>query len=410
MVAVALPKLARAFGIERGRAAVLITVYLAAMLLGQPLAGRVSDAFGAKRVVMISLVGFAACSTGAALSPTFGWLITARGWQAVFASALAPSVQSMLRSLTPDEERGHTFGILGSVIGVGAAAGPIVGGALVGTFGWKSIFLANLPVTAIAIGALSRVKPPTSGERNRPSTRGPEATERGRQTIDEQLPNQKELKLESPLVLSNLPSNGDTQEQRRSRYLLQPTYLAAVTAQAFSNFANYSLLLIAPIVLDHRGWGSGTTGLALSSLTIGLIVMSPPGGRYGDDMGRRRAIIIGLCFALLATALLAPFDVGVPAAVLIAALALFGIGLGFASPSILAAGLGTVPSEHSGSAAGFLSASRYVGSIAATLFLSAFVADDGSGARVLYVASAVALMTAIGAASKMPVPSQSSKH
>ena len=130
------------------------------MLIGQPLSGRVSDAFGNKRVVLLSLVGFAACSTGAALAPTFVWLVGARGLQAVFASALAPSVQSMLRSVTEPSERGHAFGILGSVIGVGAASGPIVGGALLGLFGWKAIFFANLPVVAVTLVVLASVKAP----------------------------------------------------------------------------------------------------------------------------------------------------------------------------------------------------------------------------------------------------------
>ena len=426
MVAVALPKLARAFGIGRGHAAILITVYLAAMLLGQPLAGRVADAFGTKRVVMISLVGFATCSTGAAFSPTFRWLVTARGLQAVFASALAPSVQSMLRSLTAEEERGHSFGVLGSVIGVGAASGPIVGGALVGTFGWKSIFLANLPVTAIALGVLSTVKLP-SAEPKTPSRRPSAVIERMLPALDQQLPIENKPMSQSlsrvprpnPLrafisafirAFNTLPSNRESRGDREKSELLQPAYLAAVAAQALSNLAQYSLLLIAPIVLDHRGWGSGTTGLALSALTLGLILMSPAGGRFGDRTGRRRAIIIGFCLALVATAMLVPFDLSMPPAVLIAALALFGLGLGFASPSILAAGLSAVSTERSGAAAGLLSASRYVGSIVATLLLSAFVADNGSGARVLYVASGIALVAAIGAAGAIPPPNQPSKH
>ena len=236
---------------------------------------------------------------------------------------------------------------------------------------------------------------------------------------DEQLPIDKEptpqdlsrVRTPNPLqAFKGLQSDRETQLHQRKSELLQPAYLAAVAAQALCNLAQYSLLLIAPIVLDHRGWGSGTTGLALSALTLGLILMSPAGGRYGDRTGRRRAIIIGFCLALVATAMLVPFDLGVPPAVLIAALALFGIGLGFASPSILAAGPSAVSSERSRSAAGLLSARRYVGSIVATLLLSAFVADNGSGARALYVASGIALVAAIGAAGAIPLLNQSSNH
>ena len=369
MVAVALPQLARAFGIGRGRAGVLITVYLVAMLIGQPLSGRVSDAFGNKRVVLLSLVGFAACSTGAALAPTFVWLVGARGLQAVFASALAPSVQSMLLSVTEPSERGHAFGILGSVIGVGAASGPIVGGALLGLFGWKAIFFANLPVVAVTLVVLASVKAPR---------------------IDAAPPADA-----STSIASGTPRH----------HLREPAYVAAIATQALANLGQYSLLLVAPLALDHRGWGAGATGLALSALTVGLIVMGPPGGRYGDQVGAKRAVTRGLFVSAFGAATLVPFGIGVPPVMLIVALALFGTGLGFASPSITAAGLGAVSLQRTGVAAGLLSASRYVGSIIASVMLSTFVADDGSGARVMFVAAGVALVLAVAAARWLPARS-----
>ena len=425
MVAVALPKLARAFGIGRGRAGMLITVYLVAMLIGQPLAGRVSDAFGNKRVVIVSLLGFGACSIGAALSPTFAWLVASRGLQAVFASALAPSVQSMLRSVTPQNERGHTFGILGSVIGVGAASGPIVGGALLSAFGWKAIFLVNLPVVAITLAVLSAVKihatqPSSPVQQALTVLQGHQeeqvlpieeldpidtaTTVRSgpvleTQTADTTRVGENWLETPHDSPIDEIPTHHP--KSHRKSDLLQPTYLAAFATQAFSNLGQYSLLLIAPIVLDHRGWGSGSTGLGLSALTIGLIVMGPPGGRYGDTNGRRRAITNGLCAGALGTALLVPFDIGVPPALLVAALGLFGLGLGFASPSIIAVGLEAVPLERTGVAAGLLSASRYLGSIAASVMLSVFVADDGSGGRVMYIAAALALVLAIASANQL---------
>jgi MFS transporter, DHA2 family, methylenomycin A resistance protein len=364
MVAVALPKLARSFGIGRGHAGLLITVYLVAMLIGQPLSGRLSDKVGNKRLTMISLLGFALCSVAAALSPTFRWLVVARGLQALFASALAPSVQSMLRSITRPEQRGHAFGILGSVIGVGAAAGPIFGGALVSAFGWKAIFVANVPIAAVALAVLIRVSIPAHAQSN---------TEPSSSTI-----------------------------VRTPTKNLRAGFVAAFCTQALANLGQYSFLLIAPIVLDHRGWSSGTTGLALSSLTIGLIVMGPPGGRFGDRHGKKRAIGLGLMVAAIGTLVLVPFGVDVAPVVLILALALFGVGLGFASPSMISAGLETVPPERTGVAAGVLSASRYVGSIVASVVLAAVVADDGSGARVMYVIAAAAVVLAVPVARHMP--------
>ena len=373
MVAVALPKLARSFDIGRGRAGLLITVYLVVMLVGQPIAGRVSDVLGSKSVALVSLCCFAACSIGAAVSPSFNWLVGWRGVQAVFAAALAPSVQSMLRSVTRPTQRSHAFGILGSVIGVGAASGPIVGGLLVGSFGWKAIFVANVPAAAVAFAVLATVK------------------------VDD-------LAIETAAVrpsgvaessVSHLPQAGRSE-------LLRPSFLAAFASQALATFGQYSLLLVAPIVLDHRGWGSRETGLALSALTVGQIVAGPAGGRFGDRSGNRVAISRGLSVGAFGAALLLPFGIAVQPAMLIAALGVFGIGLGFASPGITAAGLEAVPLQQTGVAAGILSASRYVGSIVASLLLATSVADDGTGGRVMYVATGVALFLAVGASRRLP--------
>ena len=375
MVAVALPKLARAFAIGRGRAGLLITVYLVAMLIGQPIAGRVCDALGNRRVAMTSLVGFAGCSVGAALSPTFAWLVTWRGIQALFAAALAPSVQSMLRSVTSPSERGHAFGINGSIVGVGAASGPIIGGALVSAFGWKAIFVANVPVAATVLAVLATVKV---------------------RRVDE-ADNVASLKTADTGVAGVAGS-------ARPGDLLHPTFIAAFITQALANLGQYSLLLIAPIVLDHRNWNSRNTGFALSALTVGLIVMGPLGGRFSYKLGTRPAITRGLSGAALGAFLLVPSGITAPPALLIAALGVFGLGLGFASPSITTAGLEAVPPQRTGVAAGLLSASRYMGSIVASVMLSTFVADNGSGGRIMYVAAGVAMLLAVVVSRRLPSP------
>jgi MFS family permease len=95
MIAVALPTLSKEFDIARGDAAVLVTIYLAAMLIGQPLSGRLADVIGARRLGIIAVSGFGLCSAAAMLAPTFGVLVAIRAGQAIFASGLSPSVQSL---------------------------------------------------------------------------------------------------------------------------------------------------------------------------------------------------------------------------------------------------------------------------------------------------------------------------
>ena len=370
MVAVALPRIATSFDIGRGRAGALITVYLVIMLIGQPLSGRLSDVIGTLRAVVFSLLGFAACSTAAVFATTFDRLVVARGLQAVFASALVPSVQSMLRAITAPEHRGYVFGILGSVIGVGAASGPVIGGMLVSVFGWHSVFAVNIPVVVVALAVLWAVE----------------------------IPDVPRSVVVDPL--SGVAPVAGKAQPRPS--IWNRVFVCSFATQASSNLGQYSLLLIAPIVFDARGWSSATTGLALSGLTVGLIVMGPPGGRYGDEAGRRRSVGVGLGIAMLGTLLLVPFGADIAPVVLIAGLLTFGLGTGFASPGIMAAGLGAAPPERAGYAAGMLSMSRYIGSIAASILVSKFVSDNGGGTRFIYAATFVALLVATSTTQGLP--------
>ena len=358
MIAVALPEIADDFDVPIGEASVLITVYLVAMLIGQPLAGRFSDNVGTRRMLTWGLVGFAICSVGAALAATFPLLVVARAAQALCGAAVAPTTQSLLRAITPAEDQGRSFGILGSMIGIGAAAGPVIGGALTALFGWAAIFLVNLPIVALALYAIVRM--------------GPVA--------------EKAVEPKGPV------------EGR----IWNKVYTAAFSGQALTTLAQYTLLLLTPIILDARGWGSGSIGLALSALTFGMIVFGPLGGRAGDRYGRRTPVTLGFAVATGAVVVILLGGAGIEPVLLIAALTVFGIGLGGAIPSVTTAALQSVPMERTGAAAGVLSMSRYVGSITTSLIIAVSVADDASGSRVSLAVSAVAMVGAVAVARVLP--------
>jgi MFS family permease len=369
MIAVALPTLSEEFDIARGDAAVLVTIYLAAMLIGQPLAGRVADVIGARRLGIIAVSGFGLCSAAAMLAPTFTVLVAIRAGQAIFASGLSPSVQSLLRAITTPSERGRAFGVQGSVIGAGAGLGPVIGGLLLAGFGWRAIFAVNVPIVIVVLIVLHRSVPIDAHSTD---------------DVDDAT---------SPTVAE---SDGE------ARRLFNRVFSAAFATQALSVFAQYTLLLVTPIVLDDRGWGTGSIGIALSTLTLGMIVMGPPGGRLGDEWGRRRPVLIGLTVATVSVGTAVAFGADVASAMLVVALLIFGLGLGVATPSVLTAGVEAAPAARVGLASGVLSSGRYVGSIVASILLSALVADDGDGVTTMLVLSTVALILALGAAANLP--------
>ncbi len=357
MISVALRSVASDFGIEKAQARLLVLVYLVAMLVGQPIAGRISDRVGAKRLTVIALWGFAACSLGAVFARSFGALVAARTVQAVFAAALAPAASSMLRAVVPAGERGRAFGIQGSVVGMGVAVGPLVGGQLVDSVNWKAIFLVNLPVVAVCLFMLSRVPVPSL----RSMIRTDEAE----------------------------PTHGS---------LWNLTFSAAFATQALSNFGQYTLLLMCPAVLEAQDWDAASIGWVLTAMTAGLIVFGPIGGRYGDNHGRRTPVLGGLTVAAAGVAVLIPFNDGVSVYALVTSLALFGIGFGVAVPGLSAAGIESAPMARTATAAGWLSMSRYIGSIAATSLINALVDDDGRGARTMFGIATTSVLLAVATA------------
>lgn len=361
MIAVALPDIARAFDISTGQASLLVTLYLAAMLLGQPVAGRIADGVGARRLATIATIGFGTCSAAAMSAGSFELLVGLRTLQAVFASALVPSVQSMLQALVPGPERGRAFGVQGSVIGAGAGLGPVIGGLATAAFGWRAIFGVNLPIVLAVLYVLRTSVPSTLAV---PATASPAASTSAR--------------------------------------LLNKVFRAAFAVQALATVAQYALVLAVPIVLDSRGWTAASIGLALSFLTLGMVLVGPLGGRLGDARGRRWPVLAGLTATLVAVSTSAARGDGVAAAVIVLTLLVFGLGYGVASPSIQTAGIEAAPNDKVGAASGLLSASRYVGSIISTLVLASVVQDDGRGLQTMLLVSAASLAVALVAAARLP--------
>jgi MFS family permease len=377
MIAVALPDIARHFDITTSHASVLITLYLVAMLVGQPLAGRVGDALGARRLATIAVSGFGICSLGAVVAPSFGVLVGLRALQAACAAALSPSVQAMLRDAVPPSERGRAFGLQSSVIGVGAGLGPVIGGLATSAFGWRAIFGVNLPIVLAVLYVLRRYTSAPSTEAS--GAASPEGARGGR------------------------PAASASRDRPVARpRIFNRSFNAAFATQALSTFAQYALLLAVPIVLDGRGWSAATIGAALTALTLGMVVMGPFGGRQGDLTGRRRPVVVGLGVALVAVGVAMGFGDDVPSWLLVTTLLAFGLGLGVATPSIMTAGIESAPEGRIGAAAGVLSASRYVGSIAATLVLAGVIDDDGHGLSTMLLLCAGIMVPAIASARWLP--------
>src|ERR1017187_8534472 len=125
------------------------TLVLASLLM---LSGSTADRLGRKRAFMTGLVLFTLGSLLCSLAPGLGWLVAFRMVQAVGGSMLNPVAMSIItNTFTEPKERARAIGVWGAVFGLSLALGPVVGGVLVSSVGWRAIFWMNIPVGIAAI-------------------------------------------------------------------------------------------------------------------------------------------------------------------------------------------------------------------------------------------------------------------
>jgi MFS family permease len=115
------------------------------------------DRFGRRRMYVLGLLVFVLGSAMAALSPGTGTLIAARVVQGAGAALLVPLTLTLISDAFPAEKRGAAIGIWGGITGLGVAAGPVVGGAIVQGISWQWIFWLNVPI-GLAVAALSALR------------------------------------------------------------------------------------------------------------------------------------------------------------------------------------------------------------------------------------------------------------
>lgn len=150
IVNIALPSIAAQFGERLGAVSWVTSAYLlttAALLLSM---GRLGDVWGLRRLYAGGLVLFGVGSAACALAPSLALLIAARILQGVGASMLFAAGPALVARTFPPNRRGWALGYIALAVSLGLTLGPALGGLLVGSFGWPSIFLINIPLAAIA--------------------------------------------------------------------------------------------------------------------------------------------------------------------------------------------------------------------------------------------------------------------
>jgi EmrB/QacA subfamily drug resistance transporter len=362
------------------------TVVMASLLM---FSGSMADRIGRTRTFVAGLAVFSTASLLCSLAPSVELLIAARALQAVGASMLNPVAMSIItNTFTEPRERAQAVGVWGAVFGVSMALGPIVGGAVVSSIGWRSIFWINLPIGIAAIALTLRFVPESKAPRPRRfDPVGQALVVVLLATLTYGIIEAPGQGWSSPLIVAVLATAVAAfagvlvYEPRRHEPLVDLRFFGSIpfaaaigiSLAAFATFGGF-LFLNTLYLQDARGLSPVHAGLYTLPMAAMTVFAAPLSGRIVGRRGPRLPLMIaGVCFAT-GCAVLTGLDAQMPIAELLGAYVIFGLGFGFVNAPITNAAVSGMPRAQAGVAAAIATTSRQVGQTLGVAMVGALAA------------------------------------
>ncbi|HVV08523.1 MFS transporter [Amycolatopsis sp.] len=413
IVNLALPALQRDFNTRVSSLQWTIDAYSLVVASLLMLSGSTADRVGRRRTFQTGLAVFTLGSLLCSVAPNVTLLIVFRMVQAVGGSMLNPVAMSIVtNTFTDARERARAIGIWAGVFGVSMALGPVVGGALVGAVGWRSIFWINVPFGVAALVLAAVFVPESKASRARRVDpvgqtliflilgvltygiiEAPQAGWLSAQTLGC-------FAFAVVAVAVLVPY-----EKRRDEPLIDPRFFSSApfsgaTLIALCSFACMGgfLFLNAIYLQNVRGLSPLHAGLLTLPTAAMIFVLSPLAGRIVARWGARLPLMAGGAGILASGLLLTRIEADSPLALLIVTYFVFGIGFGMVNPPITNTAVSGMPREQAGVAAAVASTSRMVGGALGVAVLGAVVTSrvHGSVAAGFAQASHVAWWIMVG--------------
>jgi EmrB/QacA subfamily drug resistance transporter len=349
------------------------SLVLAAMLI---FSGSLGDRLGRRRVFLIGLVAFTAASLACGLAPSLGWLVAFRIVQAAGGSMLNPVAMSIIvNAFREPADRARAIGVWAAVVGLSMALGPVVGGALVDSAGWRWIFWVNVPIGLVAIALTWRWIPDSRAPRPRrfdPVGQLLVAVALGSLTYAIIAAPRAGWTAPSTLGLLVVAAAGTAGllavERRRDDPLIELRFFRSVpfstaTGCAVAAFVAMGTFLFANTLYlqDELGLSALAAGVRTLPMAALAAVAAPFSGRLVAATGARLPLVVAGLATAAGAVLLVPVDAGTSTPHLLSAYSLIGIGFGLVNAPITNAATSGMPREQAGVAAAIASTSRQVG-------------------------------------------------
>jgi DHA2 family methylenomycin A resistance protein-like MFS transporter len=388
--------------------------------------GALGDRLGNRRVFCFGVMVFTVSSAACAFAPNAVFLVAARLVEGLGAALIVPGSLALLQETYPaPAARSRAFGLWGAMAGIAASAGPLLGGLLVSTAGWRWVFLINLPVGVVCLALTLRYVAPSPRNAGRAldwpaqcavvaavallTTALNEAGRRG----------WSDPAVLAGLGLAALAVAAFVLRERLARAPALPLRLlrsramsgAAVVGLLF-NFAFYGMVFTASLDFQRRrGFSALETGAALFPAVAMTMFASVLSGRLSRRTGDRPLVVSGMLLGALGLGGWAAAGPDPAYPLLVAPMMATGFGTSFALTGSTATVMGAAPPAYAGAASALFNTTRQIGSATGVALGGSLLAtstDYGAGVRVSMAIGALAYLTA-AALARLSVPARGEK-
>lgn len=349
------------------------TLVVASLLM---LAGSMADRFGRRRVFQSGMALFTLGSLLCSVAPNLHGLVAFRILQALGATMLNPVAMSIIANTFQDPKaRARAIGIWGAVAGISMALGPVIGGALTESIGWRSIFWVNLPIGAAAMLLAARYIPESRAPHpRRVDPIGQLLVFVILATVTYAVIEGSHAGWSSTTIVGMFCAAALAlialllYEPRRHEPLIDVRFFRSVpfssaTLIAVCSFSAFSgfLFLNALYLQEVRGLSAFHTGLCTLPLALATILCSPFSGRLVGTYGTRPSLLASGTATALSALMMTQLTATTPLPWLMVTYVIFGIGFGMVNAAITHTAVSGMPKAQAGVAAAVASTSRQIG-------------------------------------------------
>jgi EmrB/QacA subfamily drug resistance transporter len=392
VVNVALPSIQRSLHASTASLEWTVNAYTLSFAVLLVTGGRLGDLFGRRRMFLAGVVVFALSSGAIGFSPNDTWLVVWRAIQGTGSAMMMPGTLSIITNAFPAEERGKAIGTWAGVSALALAIGPVLGGFLVQSVSWQSIFFLNLPV---AVGAVLVTLFAVRESRDESASQRVDGW--GVLTLTSGL---------AALVLALVEGNewhwGSTRElalfafaaltlgafaavERRQpspmvdfSFFRSRTFLGANIVAFIVSFAMLAMFFFMALYMQNvLHFTPLQAGVRFLPSTLMIVVIAPLAGRLADRVGPRPLMTFGLTAVAGALFWQSHLTVSSGYGALLPGFVLMGIGMAFVMSPMSTAAMNAVEQTKAGVASGILSMNRMVGGTFGVAVLGAMVATLG---------------------------------